>query len=177
MKEIHDAKYCHLDLKLKNILLDKYYNPIICEFGLSRPFSKGKIIFCGSFGYIPPEMFIKKAFNGYKCDIVPWYNFLWNFYWKKAFKDQKAYFQNVFVEKNKNYKDEWYQCILSNQLDKFSVISEINAIDSKKIPHLFFKIVTADVDNRASIDDVINDPWFDDINNLIMKKKKIGWRN
>ena len=39
VKEIHDAKFCHLDLKLDNILLDKDYNPIICDFGLSRPFS------------------------------------------------------------------------------------------------------------------------------------------
>ena len=45
VKEIHDAKYCHLDLKLKNILLDKYNNPIICDFSLIRPFSKDKIIF------------------------------------------------------------------------------------------------------------------------------------
>jgi len=30
----HDNNYCHLDIKLNNILLDDKFNPIITDFGL-----------------------------------------------------------------------------------------------------------------------------------------------
>ena len=168
VKEIHDTNLCHLDLKLDNILLDKFYNPIICDFGLSRPFSTNESIFCGTRGYLPPEMFIRKAFNGYKFDIFSLGTIFFEiFTGKKVFKDQNAYFENVFKRKDKNYKDIWYQCIVENQLDKFLEISGIN----KKIPDLFFKMVTSDVDKRILIDDVINDPWFDEINKLSDEEK------
>ena len=172
VKEIHDAKLCHLDLKLENILLDKDYNPIICDFGLCRPFSTNEPIECGTRGYIPPEMFAKKAFNGYKCDIFSLGTIFFEiFTGKKVFEDQNAYFQNIFVYKNKDYKDKWHQYIVENQLDIFLEISGINAIN-KKIPDLFFKMVTNDVDKRILIDDVINDPWFDEINKLSDEEKK-----
>jgi serine/threonine protein kinase len=70
--------------------------------------------------------------------------------------------------KNKNYKDIWYQYIVENKLDKFLEISGIN----KKIHDLFFKMVTNDVDKRILIDDVIDDPWFDEINKLSDEEKK-----
>ena len=172
VKEIHDAKICHLDLKPDNILLDNYYNPIICDFGLSRPFSTNKCLLCGTKGYLPPEMFIRKSFNGYKFDIFSLGPIFFEiFTGKKVFKDQEAYFENVFRRKDKNYKDIWYQCIVENQLDKFLEISGINAIN-KKIPDLFFKMVTNDVDKRILIDDVITDPWFDEINKLSDEEKK-----
>ena len=171
VKEIHDAKFCHLDLKPDNILLDKDYNPIICDFGLSRPFSTNRCLLCGTRGYLPPEMFIRKAFNGYKFDIFSLGTIFFEiFTGKKVFKDQNAYFENVFKRKDKNYKDIWYQCIVENQLDKFLEISGINVIN-KKIPDLFFKMVTNDVDKRILIDDVINDPWFDEINKLSDEEK------
>ena len=171
VNEIHDANLCHLDLKLNNILLDDYYNPIICDFGQSRPFSTNESIYSGTSGYQPPEMFIRKAFNGYKFDIFSLGTIFFEiFTGKKVFKDQEAYFENVFRRKDKNYKDIWYQCIVENQLDKFLEISGINAIN-KKIPDLFFKMVTNDVDKRILIDDVIRDPWFDEINKLSDEEK------
>ena len=171
VKEIHDAKLCHLDLKLDNILLDEDYNPIICDFGVCRTFSTNEPIQCGTRGYIPPEMFTKKAFNGYKCDIFSLGTIFFKiFTGKKVFEDQNAYFQNVIVDKNKDYKDKWYQYIVNNQLDIFLEKSGINAIN-KTIPDLFFKMVTNDVEKRPYIDDVINDPWFDEINKLTDQEK------
>ena len=35
IQAIHSQNICHRDIKLENILVDKNYNPIICDFGFA----------------------------------------------------------------------------------------------------------------------------------------------
>ena len=71
IKFCHDKKVCHLDIKPRNIVINKYFDPIIIDFGFSEEFNesttfkKGK----GSKRYISPEMWEEKEYDGVKSDI------------------------------------------------------------------------------------------------------------
>jgi len=54
-----EKKIAHRDLKAENIMLDRYYNIRVIDFGLSNSFSDEKPDLntaCGSPAYVPPEM-------------------------------------------------------------------------------------------------------------------------
>lgn len=64
---IHNIKHiAHRDLKFENILLDRFCNIKLVDFGLSHSFTEGKphlITGCGSLSYISPEMLNKKPYT------------------------------------------------------------------------------------------------------------------
>lgn len=74
---LHSKNIVHLDIKLSNIMMDKYFNIKLADFGLSRIQPKGetlKGVVAGSHHYISPEMYkafkVKtKSFTGYKSDV------------------------------------------------------------------------------------------------------------
>ena len=60
VQAIHKIGIYHLDLKTDKIIIDKYYNPKICDFCLASD-NSGKLT--DSFGtdcYKPPQLFVKK---------------------------------------------------------------------------------------------------------------------
>ena len=71
IKFCHDKKVCHLDIKPDNIVINKYFDPIIIDFGFSEEFNEsikikeGK----GSQHYVSPEMWESKEYDGVKSDI------------------------------------------------------------------------------------------------------------
>lgn len=80
VKYIHTIGYCHLDLSLENLLLDRKNNLIkICDFGLSRrilhDFNNNirkypvSYIKPGKKGYIAPEINAFETFYGEKADV------------------------------------------------------------------------------------------------------------
>ena len=74
VQNIHNSGICHLDLKLKNILMDINYNPIICDFGLSdyiKDLKSGESIRTpGTLGFKAPELIEKKLpYDGIRADI------------------------------------------------------------------------------------------------------------
>ena len=56
VQEIHKAGFCHLDLKLSNILLDDEYNPIICDFGYATEYSSKLTCYQGTIEFVPLEI-------------------------------------------------------------------------------------------------------------------------
>ena len=67
----HSKKIAHRDIKPENILLDKYCNIKLADFGMAKHFeyndkSKEK---CGSIKFFPPEMFLYEQISPYKADI------------------------------------------------------------------------------------------------------------
>lgn len=69
---MHNLSCVHRDLKLENILLDKYENVKLCDFGFTREYD-GKMsylqTFCGTVCYSAPEMLKGEKYAGEKVDV------------------------------------------------------------------------------------------------------------
>ncbi|KAL2864591.1 non-specific serine/threonine protein kinase [Aspergillus lucknowensis] len=69
---VHSKSCVHRDLKLENILLDKYENVKLCDFGFTREY-EGKAsylqTFCGTVCYSAPEMLKAEKYAGEKVDV------------------------------------------------------------------------------------------------------------
>ena len=67
MKYLHDRNIIHRDLKPKNILLNKYFHPLISDYGLSGHLSSQSII-GGTLAYAAPEILKHESFDN-KVDV------------------------------------------------------------------------------------------------------------
>jgi serine/threonine protein kinase len=73
---LHSKHIVHLDVKLTNIMMDKYFNVKLADFGFSRVQPRGSElvgVIAGSSHYITPEMYKAfkvrtKTYCGYKSD-------------------------------------------------------------------------------------------------------------
>ena len=66
MNEIHNFGFAHRDLKLENILLDKFFNIKIVILLFIKCKLKNRL---GTFIYAPPEIFNNKNYDGKKIDF------------------------------------------------------------------------------------------------------------
>ncbi len=84
---LHSRNIAHRDIKsgkaitthraflrrivLENILLDKYYNVKLADFGFVRFMEKDVLstTYCGSKGYAAPEILTETPYTGFACDI------------------------------------------------------------------------------------------------------------
>lgn len=68
---LHKNKYIYRDLKPSNILVNEDGHIMISDFGLSKRIETQTYSFCGSIGYVAPEISAEKPY-GYEVD---WYMF------------------------------------------------------------------------------------------------------
>ena len=70
MANIHKQLIVYRDLKAANILLDKNYMPMICDFGISRYIQKNSHMTrrVGTISHMAPEVIFSNNY-GFKCDI------------------------------------------------------------------------------------------------------------
>lgn len=73
MKYLHQQGIIHRDLKSDNVLMDEYFYPKICDFGLSRIFPESlssSITSCiGTPIYMAPELFDEEVHYTKKIDV------------------------------------------------------------------------------------------------------------
>ena len=67
---IHSRCILHRDIKLDNILLDSEGGIKICDFGVSKIYTKGNFVSekCGTPAYIAPEVISGEGYEGYYID-------------------------------------------------------------------------------------------------------------
>ena len=167
VQNIHNSGICHLDLKLENILMDKNYNPIICDFGLSgyiEDFKLGKTNkrFPGSLGYKAPELIENKfPYDGIKADIFSLGAILFNL----------VAFKHIFWNYNNKLKDIWYKLIIEKKFDDYWEVVEINP--TKTFKNLFTKMVSYEPSERPkNIDEILESPWVKEYDDLSDDEKK-----
>ena len=145
---LHNNQICHGDIKPENILLDEKYNPKICDFGLAKKVWEGKIFIKreGTNGYCAPELFRKHKYDGKKADIF----------------SLGATLLKIVTGK-KDLEEYDYIKDLDNYLKKIDKTAAKTINLSEKLKKIIKDMINIDPKERPDINQLINSPWFDDI--------------
>ena len=142
LKYIHKKKVVHRDIKLDNILIDLTNTIKICDFGVSRYFSKDELMYehCGTPAYIAPEIFENNGYKGTGCDI--WSAGVTLYYMLGGVQPFKA---NSIKE-------------LENTITKgvFKPLEDV----SSEANDLIKGMLQVNPKKRFGIDDILNHPWL-----------------
>ena len=152
----HEHNICHRDIKLENLLLDDSYIPKICDFGLSCYNSNNVINDCGTKKYKPPEINGKNKYDGIKVDI---------FYLASALMILTTGLPGFSYPKKNDF---FFSEIIKEDYDAYwkKMDLQIKIPLSKEFKKLYFKMISYKPENRPNIKEILNDPWFKEIDDL-----------
>ena len=155
IRAIHNAGICHRDIKPENILLDEKYNPKIGDYCLACLNANNLQGLAGTRMYAAPEINLNQPYNGIKCDIFSLGQLLFNLvtgrYRFKSARNDDPFYTLIRLQ---NYAVYWNR----------PELVQLNLSDNFK--NLFVRMVASDPNQRPSIDDILNDVWMQEINNL-----------
>ena len=167
IKHIHSQLIVHRDIKLENILIDMNNNVKICDFGIGIILTsedQDLHSHCGTPMYIAPEIILStkdKGYKGFPVDIwsagIALYIMLSGklpFNLDDDFQDDfDEYNNNNIKEKNKKLKYE----IVHNEPKYIEKISD-------EARNLLNGLLNKNPLKRLTCDQILNHPWFSDIN-------------
>ena len=146
LKYMHKLNIVHRDIKLDNLLLDLTNTIKICDFGVSKILNSPDEIMqdhCGTPAYIAPEVFKKKGYKGYSCDI--WSMGVTLYYMLGG--------EQPFKGKN---LEEMKKNIFAKNYQKIASIS-------KEASDLLDKMLTINPDERITLEEIIQHDWLKDV--------------
>ena len=148
IKYIHTKNIIHRDIKLDNVLIDLNNNIKLCDFGVGKMIHEGEILTdqCGTPAYIAPEILENKGYEGPPVDV-----------WSSGVV-LYAMLSGTVPFKANNLND-LQNLIMSGT---FKEISDI----SKESNDLLHKLLQVNPKKRITIDEAMNHPWFNSINNV-----------
>ncbi len=162
VQALHKANICHRNLKLETILLDNNFNPKISNFVFATQFQQNNqpIMlndFVGTLHYASPNILSHRPYNGEKADIFSLGVILF------ALVSGRLGFENP------TKKDPCYRYIIAGNIPRYWIelytrIGNMNFSDEFK--DLYISMVAPNENNRPHIAQVLNHPWFNEINNL-----------
>ena len=165
IKCCHDHNICHRDIKLENILLDKDFIPKINDFGFACKTTEKLTNKCGTDGYMPPEITGTKKYNGLKADIFCLASSLMILTtgipgFELPVKTDK-YFEKIIT---KEYNTYW--ALFDPQAQRMGITL------SKQFKDLYIKMICYKPNNRPSINEIMADPWFQEIEDMKKNNKE-----
>ena len=114
--------------------------------------------FVGTPNYASPQIFKCKPYNGSKADIFSLGVILFNL----------VVGMFGFMEAKSN--DKYYRWIMANQIDKYwssLATAQINHLNfSQQFKDLYIRMVSFNENNRPTIDQILNDNWFNELQGL-----------
>ena len=162
VKYCHDNNICHLDIKIANILLGNNYCPKITDFGLSQEITndviKEKKKFVGTLQYMCPQILSKEPYLGIEADIFSLGVVLFNIVTGK--------FGFGYSLKN----DNLYSYIAARSYNSYwnkisSMIPNVSNY-SNEFKDLYIRMISFKPERRPRINEILNDPWFKEINDM-----------
>ena len=148
IKYIHTKNIIHRDIKLDNVLIDLNNNIKLCDFGVGKMIHEGEILTdqCGTPAYIAPEILENKGYEGPPVDI-----------WSSGVV-LYAMLSGTVPFKANNLNELQNMIMAGN----FKEIPDL----SKESNDLLHKLLQINPKKRISIDEALNHPWFNTINNI-----------
>ena len=158
-KFLYEHNICHLNLTNENIMLDKNLFPIIIDFAFSQKTKdkNGNLILLNAKdafeNYSAPEIFELKKFNGEKVDIFSLGVILFNLVtMERGFGSSRINDKLYRLIKKKDYNKYWMERKILNLSEDFK--------------DLYLKMVAYNPNERPSCGQILNHPWFDEVNKL-----------
>ena len=169
IKFCHDKKVCHLDIKPRNIVINKNFDPIIIDFGFSEEFNesttfkKGK----GSKRYISPEMWEEKEYDGVKSDIFSLGVVLFNlvtrsFGFRRSIVKDDYYQFIIEADSSGNYENYW---------DSIKFITNKIKL-SEDFKNLYTSMVAYDPKKRPTTKEILESNWLKKLNDLSSQERE-----
>mmetsp|Transcript_48904 Transcript_48904/g.56206 ORF Transcript_48904/g.56206 Transcript_48904/m.56206 type:complete len:307 (-) Transcript_48904:596-1516(-) len=151
LQSIHQANFCHRDLKLENFLLDDNFNLKISDFGLSSAESECLLTGLGSATNRAPEVLEGDPYDGKLADIFAIGVLLFKVItkrppWKEADPDTDKFYVMIAAER---YDLFWkvHETVLEMEFDQ-------------SFKDLFVALVHIDPAKRPSLDEMLNHEWM-----------------
>lgn len=141
----HNRLICHRDLKPENLLLDRHYNIKIADFGMTSLNRPGKLLetSCGSPHYCDPMVVSGEKYDGLKADIWSCGVILY-----------------AMVTGRLPFDDDNIQRLLQKvQAGQYHLPSDL----PKDLRDLIKAMLTVDPDERISLAEIKEHPWFKSI--------------
>ena len=155
IKAIHDANYCYRNISLSNIIFDHNYNPKIYSFDFSCLNANNLLDMLGILQFTPPEIFANQPYSGFKYDIFSLGQLLF------------CLVVGIFGFQSSRDNDNHYTLIRNQQYDAYwQLILPQNLVLSNSFKNLFIRMVNFNPNGRPSIEEILNDEWMQEINNL-----------
>jgi serine/threonine protein kinase len=152
----HKCGITHGDIKLENILLSSNYNIKLIDFGFAKRIDEGLISsLSGTKGYAAPECFIasSKKYSGIPSDIFSLGVVLF------------LLVMGFYPFEKPNCTDNKYKLIMKKDFNGFwkkseKILCEPNTKLSNEFKNLFEKMICYNAEERISINEIKNHPWF-----------------
>jgi serine/threonine protein kinase len=152
-------------------MFDNKFEPVIIDFGFATEIrDQNKNIkkldkFWGTKEYKCPEIWEEKEYSGETADIFSLGVVLFNLVtgrigFQTSKTDDEIYNLIIEGEKNRTYENYWD--IIKGAVKKLS----------ENFKNLYIKMVSYNPKNRPTAQQILENPWFDEINNLSDENKK-----